>query len=89
MPKQAELIEGRGIPELDSAAEEVRELTDERMLVHKKEISARDTLLHLMREYKKATYRYNGYLAKIVPGIEKVSVRRINEKKAKPKGSRS
>lgn len=81
MAKQAELIEGRGIPELDSSAEEVRDFTDQRMSVHKKEISARDNLLKLMRKNGKKLYAYNGYIAKIVEGVEKVSVRRIKEKK--------
>ena len=54
MAKQADLIEGRGIAEIDKAAESVRELTDDRMSVHKREMSARETLLTLMRKQSDA-----------------------------------
>ena len=75
MAKQADLIEGRGIKELDSAAEALRELRAERMKLLKQEVEAADALLSLMHKHQRETYSYNGYDVEVMPGKEKVKVR--------------
>ena len=79
MTKQGELIEGRGIKELDNAAESLKELRDKRISLLRKEIEASEMLLKLMRKHKREAYSYNGYEVEIVPGKDKVKVRSPKE----------
>lgn len=82
MAKQDELIEGRGIKEIDAAAERVKELTDSRMAVLRNEVEAREQLLALMKKHGKETYNYNGYEVEVVPGKERVKVKSQKEAEA-------
>lgn len=80
MAKQQELIEGRGIKELDDAAEKVADLTSARMELLAEEIKARDALLGLMKKHQRNTYVYNGKEVLVTEGKEKVSVRTLKDK---------
>ena len=81
MAKQAELIEGRGIKELDEAAEKVQTLTEKRLRLQEQEAEARVDLLDKMRKNGRKVYLYGEYKARIVPGEDKVSVTRVKEPK--------
>lgn len=81
MAKQKDLIEGRGIQELDEAADLVQTITEKRLRLQEQEAEARSDLLEKMKKHGKNVYLYEGYKATIVPGEEKVSVKKIRESK--------
>ena len=79
MAKQGELIEGRGIPELDDAAEALQKVRTKRIKLLAQEIEQADVLLDLMKKNKKTVYTYDGHEVTVVPGKEKVKVRSQKE----------
>lgn len=79
MAKQAQLIEDRGIEEIDRAAEALKETRTQRMALLQEEIKLADDLLNLMRKHKRATYSFDRYEVEVVPGKDKVRVRTPKE----------
>ncbi len=67
------------ILEIDQQAEEYVTFRDERMRLLKLEIEAQDKLLDLMKKNKLKTYQFDGADVIIVPGQEKVKVKRKKE----------
>lgn len=75
MAKQADLIEGRGIKEIDEAADILKKSRDKRIKMLRSEMDAAEVLLSLMKKQNRQTYIYDGYEVKVVSGKEKVKVR--------------
>lgn len=80
--KQARLpgTEGPEIEELEEAAFKYAEIRDQRMELTQREVSAKQTVLALMKKHKKNDYNHAGVEIEVVLEVETVKVRIKKEK---------
>lgn len=75
--------------DINDAADDYRDVRDQRMQLMKPEALKKATLLAAMQKHKLRRYSYGRVLVEIVPGDETVRVRTKKEKKIKVKGSKN
>ncbi len=75
--RQARLpgLEEANVPEIEALADEVAELTANRMRLLRDEITKRDQLMEAMKAHKLKVYNYDGKQVVLVQGATKVKVK--------------
>lgn len=80
-PRQGSLpgMEQRGIPELESAAENYVNVRDRRMRLTEEEVEAKSQVLFLMHKHERQNYRHDDFLIMVIPGEENVKVKVVED----------
>ena len=65
------------IQEIVTAAETYKSKRDKRMAMTEQELETRTTLLEVMKKHNLTTYKFNGQIVTLIPGVDKVKVKAV------------